>query len=258
MAPRSHHGWPHGRIRRLLVVALGLLAGLPLSAQVTVSASGQATASIPIPVPPGIAGMAPNLYLQYTDGGINGHLGVGWSLQGISMITRCPASRPVDGKAAAVEFKPTDKLCLDGQRLIPVDASGNATTLANGDANGIGTSDSINPSSYQEYRTEKDTFARIRAYGATGGVASNGPAAFRVWTKAGQVFEYGTNFDGNANARIHPFNSTSTPPASRSQAAVWAVSRVSDVKGNYVNFKYISVTPNWGSGTSAEIGRAHV
>lgn len=71
------------------VALFAALTWLPASAQVPVSSGGQATTSVPIPVPPGIAGMVPNLHLQYVDGGISGHLGVGWSLQGISMITRC-------------------------------------------------------------------------------------------------------------------------------------------------------------------------
>ena len=236
----------------IFAAGAGLYHGGAL-AQVAVSASGQATTSIPITLPPGISGMTPNLYLQYADGGLNGPLGVGWSLQGVSMITRCPATRPVDGKAAPVEFKATDKLCLDGQRLIPVDSSGNATTLANGEANGIGTTDAINPGVYQEYRTEKDSFSRIRAYGASGGLASNGPAAFKVWTKAGQVYEYGTNPSNNANSRIYPFNATSNPPAPRSQVAVWAASRISDVVGNYIDFKYLSITASWGSGTTSGV-----
>lgn len=248
-------------IRARFALVLGALIGLcgagPSLAQFSVSASGQATASIPIPVPPGIAGMAPNLYLQYADGGISAHLGVGWSLQGVSMITRCPATRPVDGRLAPVEFKPTDKLCLDGQRLIPTNTAGEPITITSGDASGVEATDGP-PSTpftlYREYRTEKDTYARIRAYGAAAGVLANGPSMFKVWTKAGQVYEYGTNPNNNANSRIKPFNATALPtPVSRPEVAVWAVSRISDVKGNFIDFKYLAIQSAWGSGTSAGV-----
>ncbi|MGE5529057.1 MAG: SpvB/TcaC N-terminal domain-containing protein, partial [Patescibacteria group bacterium] len=42
----------------------------------------------PINVPPGTAGMQPNLFLQYTGGGGSGWLGYKWELGGINYITR--------------------------------------------------------------------------------------------------------------------------------------------------------------------------
>lgn len=144
-----------------------------------------------------------------------------------------------------MEFKATDRLCLDGQRLIPVDASGLGTTHKDssnvevGDASGV-----VASKPYWEYRTEKDSFARVRAYGAAGGAAANGPDSFKVWTKAGQVYEYGTNPNGNASAKIYPFNTTLPTPAPRPEVAVWAVSRISDLSSNYIDFKYVSVTLN--------------
>lgn len=229
-----------------------LLQSQLAQAQLAVSSSGQATASIPIVVPPGIAGMTPNLSLLYADGGISAHLGAGWSLQGISMITRCPAVRSIDNRPRSVEFLPTDKLCLDGQRLVPVDGSGAPTTIALGDASGVPVG-----TPYWEYRTERGTYARIRAYGradglgGSGGLAANGPATFKVWTKAGQIYEYGTSPNGISNALIYPFNATASPPAPRPVVAVWAVSRISDVRSNHIDFKYISALPLWASGDTA-------
>lgn len=238
------------RTRAALIVlawAGAVASASDASAQVTVSSSGQAAVSVPIAVPPGIAGMAPNLYLQYTDGGINGHLGVGWSLQGVSMITRCPATRIIDGKPRPVMFDEQDKLCLDGQRLIQTDAQGVASAQSN-DALGV----SGQP---REYRTEKDTYARIRAYGIAGGSASNGPAYFKVWTKSGQVYEYGTDPWGNAssivNAKLVVGGLSKSPPA------VWAVSRISDAVGNSIDYKYAQVDVAWGSGPAAGGSTGH-
>jgi len=211
-------------------------------AQVAVTDGGQASYSQAIAVPPGISGMQPNLSLSYVQGGINGPLGVGWSLQGISSITRCGASKAIDGNAAPVVFGPADKLCLDAQRLIPTDEGGNPLAAQADDARGLA-------SGYREFRTEKDTYARIRAYGIANGSDANGPAYFKVWTKSGLVYEYGTAPALAADARVLAQGKTAV--------AVWAVSRMSDATGNYIDFKYNQRDVAWGSGPSAGTTPGH-
>ncbi|KNZ32392.1 MAG: hypothetical protein AD742_11470 [Methylibium sp. NZG] len=188
-----------------------------------------------IAVPPGIAGLMPNVGLLYGGGGINGPVGHGWSIQGVSAITRCPGIRAIDGTPRAVDNGASDKLCLDGQRLIQTDAGGSPVAFpqSNDALGGTGM--------VREYRTEKDSFARIRAYGAAAGTAANGPAYFKVWTKAGQVYEYGTNANTTANATI-------TVQASGTAVSVWAVSRISDTLSNYIDFQYEQRDVAWGSG----------
>lgn len=204
------------------------------NAAVAITDGGQATYAYQIAVPPGIAGMEPKLSLSYSQGGVNGPLGVAWGIVGGSMITRCPANRAIDGTPRGVAFDPSDKLCLDGQRLIQTDAAG--TVFAFPQSN-----DSLGPGSgTREYRTEKDSFARIRAYGSAAGSASNGPAYFKVWTKGGQSYEYGANSDNNANALISTGEGSAV-------VAVWAVRRVSDPAGNYMDFKYDVRDTVWGS-----------
>ena len=75
-------------------------------AQVAVSDGGSPTFGYPISVPPGVAGVTPKLALQYVGSGINGPLGLGWSLQGLSPITRCPASVAIDGLRSNVVYGP--------------------------------------------------------------------------------------------------------------------------------------------------------
>ena len=136
---------------------------------VTVSESGQAVYSLPIAVPPGVGGMEPKLSLVYSSGGINGPVGVGWAVQGISQITRCAKVERAGGKAAvrAVRLDANDALCLDGQRLFQVSAGPGAYEGAakadQGNAALGGTS--------MEFRTETDGYSRIRASGSLGDAA---------------------------------------------------------------------------------------
>ena len=236
----------------LAMLALSLIG--PASAAVSVSPGGQAGYSQAIAVPPGIAGMAPNLAFSYVDGGINGPLGVGWSVQGISAVTRCPATQPTDGVHRTVFFDVADKLCLDGQRLIQTDESGLPTAAANlkgipvgsqvNDAQGL---DNNNLTVYREFRTEKDSFARIRAYGSVGGDAAKGPAYFKVWTKSGQIYHYGRlDTDSQSLVMANPSGDGITLVA-----AVWAAHRISDTLGNFIDFKYAQREVAWGSGTDA-------
>ena len=235
--------------RRLAVlIAAGLLA-LPALAQkvggaFSVDDSGQPTYGYPISVPPGIAGMDPKLSLYYGGSSFNGPVGVGWSIQGFSEITRCGAIPAIDSKRSAPTYVPADKLCMDGNRLIQVDSTGTPLPLASqvNDAEGLASG------AYTEYRTEKDQYARIRAYGTAPGTtppctnagsASNGPAYFLVWTKSGQIYEYGNTTDSQIT------------PQGKCAVMVWAVDKVSDTLGNYIAFKYtVSQNTAWGTGTS--------
>ena len=138
--------------------------------QFSVSQNGTARYNYPIGVPPGIAGMSPELALSYDSGSGNGHIGMGWSLSGLSIVGRCATSMATDGKRGSVQYKSSDKFCLDGMRLMLTDADGNV--LADQDT-GYGADNA-------EYRTEIDSYARIRSYGAAGGNAANGPNAWRA------------------------------------------------------------------------------
>jgi len=68
-----------------------------------VSESGGAECQLPLTAPAGTSGMAPKLSLGYNSQGSNGPLGVGWSLNGLSAITRCRAIQAQDGIDLRVE-----------------------------------------------------------------------------------------------------------------------------------------------------------
>lgn len=106
---------------------------------------GAATYSIPIIIPPGRADMQPNLSVDYSSRGGNGLLGMGWSLDGLSAITLCPATYVQDGYAMGTAFKTTDRLCLDGQHLAIMTGS-------------YGDNDSV-------YRTFMESLVQVRLHG---------------------------------------------------------------------------------------------
>ena len=63
-------------------------AQLGIPGQFDVSPLGAATYTVPIQVPPGIAGIEPKLSMSYSSRAGNGLLGVGWTLDGLPAITR--------------------------------------------------------------------------------------------------------------------------------------------------------------------------
>jgi hypothetical protein len=201
------------------VLGLALLIASPALAQPTaagfapasfrVTESGAAEYRIPIRVPPGIAGVEPKLALVYNSQAGNGLLGVGWSLEGLSAITRCPRTLAQDGVRGGVNHDWNDRYCLDGQRLIAISGSYGAD----------GT----------EYRTERESFTRVVSYGG----ADNGPASFKAWTKSGEILEYGHTIASRIEAQGKP-----------TVVRVWALSRASDSKGNQFSVSYAEDSTN--------------
>jgi RHS repeat-associated protein len=180
------------------VAVVGHTAG-----QFQVGETGNASYAIPITAPPGTSGLAPQLAFAYNSQGSNSLLGVGWSLSGLSVIGRCPATIAQDGSSAPVDFDGNDRFCLDGERLMAIGGvyGANAT----------------------EYRTEQDTFRQVISHGQAG----IGPASFTVRTKAGLIFEYGGTADSRIEAQGKP------------SVLFWAVNRIADTKGNYLTVSYV-------------------
>lgn len=172
-----------------------------IAGNIDVSNSGAAEYTIPLYVPPGIAGVAPKVALQYRSNGGNGILGEGWSLGALSSIARCPQTPAQDGQALGLALSATDRFCLDGERLVLK----NLTDTYG--SNGV------------EYRTETDSFKKIVSYGQYG----NGPDYFRVWHKDGSVSEYGNSSDSKANTRFWGSGALST--------LIWAQNSIQDALG---------------------------
>ena len=164
---------------------------------------GASTYHIPIQLPPGRAGMQPEVSLNYSSRSGNGIAGMGWSLSASSSITRCAATYAQDGFIQNPQYNSNDRLCLDGQRL-------------------INTSGSYG-SSGTEYRTEIDSFVRVTQSGSLNGSST----WFRVEYKNGRVAYFGKT----TNSRlIH---------GSKVAAYSWLLEYQHDVmEKNYIHYEY--------------------
>ncbi|MFZ5442533.1 MAG: toxin TcdB middle/N-terminal domain-containing protein [Myxococcota bacterium] len=87
----------------------GSVSGLGESFQVVLN-SGSATESIPIKLPPGTAGMTPQLAITYDSGSGNGELGIGWSLPVASMQLQTEKGLP--------RYSGQDTWLLSGAELV--------------------------------------------------------------------------------------------------------------------------------------------
>ena len=197
----------------LLATSFGAAAAIGRTpGAVSVSQDGEAQYAIPIALPAGTNGMTPTLSLEYGHRTQGGLLGVGWSIGGLSQISRCGQTIAQDGVAARPDGTGNDRFCLDGQRLVIVNHVIYHTPGA-------------------EYRTEIESFARIRAVPGTTGVVDH----FVVEASDGRIFEYGATSD----SRIDGQTTTSS-----NNARTWALNRIRDRAGNVIDYRYIEDTTN--------------
>lgn len=183
-----------------------------IKAQFRVNEVGAATYTIPMTTAPAGGGMAPSLSLDYSSQGGNGIAGMGWSLGGVSMIARCGKSiESGDGQNNGVTLTDEDRFCLDGQRLLLV--SGTGAYGSNG----------------AQYRTEIDSLVRVQSMDAAG----SGPAWFKVWRPDGTISWHGAISDTGA---VH--GSRISSKLTDGTVFAWAVGRIQDSAGNYMDFEW--------------------
>lgn len=199
--------------------AVGAVAG-----QFSVSDQGTAQYNVPIDVPPGRAGVEPALSLRYSATRASGEAGVGWKLEGLSQITRCPRVYALDGYSAPVANNATDRFCIDGKRLETIAGSAQYGTEG------------------AEYRTLIDTFTKVISHVDQGeghqhaplaGILrlirdQQGPDYFMVSMKDGRILTYGRTRDsllmGQNGVRVS-----------------WLLNKVEDRAGNTMKVRYTNL-----------------
>ena len=211
-----------GRLRWGLAAVSALLwadaafaaASGSISSQFGVDRVGAATYEVPIQLPPGTAGVAPELSFSYNSHSPDGMLGVGWSVTGLSSITRCEIRR--GDQIYPITYTATDRFCLDGDYLV---AEPGQVYGADGSV----------------YRLEKQPWVRVRAIGQCPAGGSAGPCRFLAEQPSGDVFEYGTTADSAIEA-IPATSAAANFPVGAIR--VWAASRYINKVGNAIEFRY--------------------
>ncbi len=169
-----------------------LVAG-NIQGQFDVNSNGAATYEIDLEIPKGVNQFEPSLSLSYNSQRGNGLVGQGWSLAGLSSITRCSQTIAQDGIKGGVNFDVNDRFCVDGKRLVAIN-------------HGIDGEDGT------EYRLEREEWSRYYSKGKCG----SGPCYFTATSKAGTTVEYGKTDDARILAQ------------GKDAVRVWAVNRTTD------------------------------
>ena len=194
---------------------------------------GGMTYTIPIACPPGVKNIAPQIALSYNSQGGNGPMGWGWSIAGLSSISRSGFDNFHNGKVGPVTCMSNpdgtgtiDPFNIDGLRLTPNNGENGAAGIS--------------------YYKEVEDYSTINSESSFG----KGPEWFQVVTKQGITMEYGNTIDSKLLS------------ADGSNVLQWRVNKVYDQDGNYMTFQYdnaeggcrisqISYTGNSTQGTAA-------
>lgn len=136
-----------------------------------VSGTGGAVFTMPFTLPPGLKGSVPQLALSYNSQGGNGMAGCGWSISGISSISRIPSTAFHDNRIDGINFNSNDRFALDGQRLL----------LKSGSYGADGA----------EYQTENYSNLRIFSRGVSPYGSGYGPEYFELFFPDGSKAFYG-------------------------------------------------------------------
>ncbi|WP_373003651.1 RHS repeat domain-containing protein [Sulfurimonas sp.] len=129
-------------------------------------AQGSFTYDVEIITPKGVSGLQPSLKLNYnSSNSVNSIFGVGFSISGLSSITKCNESLFSEKEDSSRNYN----YCLDGQKLLLVD-----TAVEYGSDN-------------SEYKTEINNHSKI----------VKTTSGWKVWSKDGLIHEYGNTADSN-------------------------------------------------------------
>lgn len=188
-----------------------LCGALPVFAGV--NPDGSYSESLPIEIPAGRNGIQPKLALTYNSNAGSGITGVGWNLQGLPVITRMNYGR-------GVNYDSQDTFGGPEGRLIDVSAS--AGTPA-------GT----------VFHAESESWSKYEALGWDGNLLNgsnrcgDSACAWRVTDRSGISYLYG---DAGAS-RVGAINNSGAA-INGGSVRVWALTRVTDLNGNYYEVEY--------------------
>ena len=200
-------GWQAPFDRRAETSEVGTLPGA-----VVVDGGGNSAYQIALTVPPGPHAAQPHLAVSYNSGSGSGLLGVGFSLQGLGLVSRCPKTLADDGRVEPISFGTGDALCLNGMRLMADEPSRTGLDGA-------------------VYRPRVGNRVKVVGHGDIDQLTS----WFEVFLPDGSVAEYGRD----DNARVVQLRPGSSPATGGGGAVrEWWIRTERDAFGNEVRFSY--------------------
>lgn len=221
--PASDPYFPQGDVEPALLLKSSKIGAT--RGEFSVSESGAAEYAIPIMTVPGSGGVVPEVSIRYNSQAGESYLGRGWTITGMSTLTRCGQTLIHDGKTTGVSIATIipvddepdliiqeDRFCLDGQRLVLVDGDFYGENLS-------------------RYRLEIDDQTVVTAHAANSEII--GPTHFTVQRRDGSIATYGVN-----PANIEPEDSDGVRALTFNAMFVWPISRFEDSSNNYIKFEY--------------------
>ncbi|WP_288454728.1 polymorphic toxin-type HINT domain-containing protein [uncultured Acinetobacter sp.] len=199
-----------------------------LKGDANVSSQGVLSYGIPVSIPNSLNGFVPKLTLNYNGQSSDGVMGIGWSISGLSTISRCQsgdiepsrnmtiaeivnyeASKFNEGKQA---FE-LSNFCLDGKKLILTDSGSNNSQV--------------------EFHVENDEFSRVTLKLYQNGTIEK----FIVTQKNGTIQEYAKTLKINEKKSSGQY--VNKVVNGKELIYLWALTSSSDVNGNYWNVEYL-------------------
>ncbi|MGI6219113.1 MAG: SpvB/TcaC N-terminal domain-containing protein [Bacteroidaceae bacterium] len=190
-----------------------------ISGAFSTSNSGAAVYTVPVDCPSAPSSVMPQLSLVYNSQSGAGIAGWGWSLSGLSSISRVPRTYYYDGGNDFIKWNNSDIFALDGQRLFEYRTWN---------------TDSI------EYKTESDPSLRVVAYD----IQASGPSCFKVYTKSGLTLTYGKPSEMSSYTQAYSNTKSWTSPS----VFAWNLMEAVDQWGNYMEYHYKLSTTNGQAG----------
>ena len=168
----------HAILLILMILSINVYAIIGATKGSADVAQGNFVYDVEILTPKGTAGLKPSLKLNYnSSNNTNSIFGVGFSLSGLSSISKCNESLFSEKKDTSRSYN----YCLDGQKLLSVD-----------DTIEYGSTDS-------EYKTEINNHSKIIKL----------ETSWKVFTKDGLIYEYGNTIDSNDGDVFYKVNKIS-------------------------------------------------
>jgi len=173
-----------------------------IKGNLSVSANGAASYSMPIELPKGAGNTTPSLSLNYNSSVGNDMMGKGWSVGGQSSIIRCGQDILIDGKITPIQWNNEDRFCFNGSKLV----------LKSG----------VYGQSGSTYTTEIEQHTTITL---NGNANSGSSSYFTVSYKNGS-----TSYLGNST--------NSKNVTSSNKIYKWAINEKTNIAGNSITYSY--------------------